>query len=163
MGSALKSIASLAAGLLLVFALFLIVASMRDGLPEMASDTADEVVPRGVFIHVSSGSDNPQRALMALQMGQLMRENRERPVLMYFDIKGIELMVADGPEFSMKPFLSVSEYRESLIKSGVQLQVCPSCLEAAGYSEEDLIPGAELADKADFFEFSEGDVLSLTY
>ncbi|MGF1484339.1 MAG: peroxiredoxin [Opitutales bacterium] len=163
MGSALKSAASLVALLLLVMGCFLLIASMRDGLPALATDATPAEQPRGVFIHVSSGSDNPQRALMALQMGERLIENRERPVLLYFDIKGVELMIADGPEFSMKPFDSVAAYRERLIKGGALLQVSPESLAAAGFNKADLVPGVEVADPSTFFTFSDGDVLSFAY
>jgi predicted peroxiredoxin len=147
---------------MLIVAFFLVVASMRDGLPDMASSEPPQP-DQGVFIHLSSGSDSPQRALMGLKMAEIMSEGRQRPVLVYFDIKGVELVVEDGPEFSMKPFDSVSEYRQRLIKRGALLQVCPSCLEAAGYTGDDLVPGVEIADKQRFFEIAEDGALSLTY
>lgn len=41
----------------------------------------------GVFIHISSA--DPHRALMALQMAEMMAADRD--VMVYFDINGIEL------------------------------------------------------------------------
>ncbi len=41
----------------------------------------------GVFIHISSA--DPHRALMALQMAEMMAA--EQDVMVYFDINGIEL------------------------------------------------------------------------
>ena len=56
---------------------------------------ADEESSRdGVFLHISHGVNNPQRVLMALHMAELMAESRD--VLVYFDIKGIEVVVKDA-------------------------------------------------------------------
>ena len=66
-------------------------------LPGQADDTA--AVKDGVFIHISHGTDNPHRVLMALQMAELMSGSRD--VLVYFDIAGVDYMTEDRPTIPM--------------------------------------------------------------
>jgi hypothetical protein len=40
---------------------------------------------------------------------------------------------------------------------------CPGCLKAAGKTEEDLADGVQIADKAKFFSFTKGRILTLDY
>jgi hypothetical protein len=40
---------------------------------------------------------------------------------------------------------------------------CPGCLKAAGKSPADLAPGILVADKARFFSFTKGRILTLDY
>jgi hypothetical protein len=40
---------------------------------------------------------------------------------------------------------------------------CPGCLKAAGKTAADLAPGIQVADKAAFFGFTKGRILTLDY
>jgi len=55
-----------------------------------------------VFIHVSHGNDDPHRVLMTLNMANIMSEDRD--VLVYFDIKGISVILTDADDLSYSHF-----------------------------------------------------------
>lgn len=122
------------------------------------SQSADR---EGVFVHITSGSDKPHDALMGLRMAQVMAEDRD--TLVYFDVGGIDLVVTDGPDLEMAPFGSSLAMIEDLQNRGVTLFACPGCLEALGYTADDLRPGVKVAEKDAFFGFTEGRILTLDY
>jgi hypothetical protein len=67
--------------------------------------SAEAAEPRdGVFIHVSHGKDDPHRVLMALSMASIMCEDRD--VLIYFDIKGIDVVLKDAEDLRYSHFPS---------------------------------------------------------
>ncbi len=122
---------------------------------------AGEEVKDGVFIHVSSGPDDSQRVLMALKMASVMSEDHD--VLLYFDVSGVSIVTADGPNLEIEPYGTSKRLLALLVERGVLIEACPSCLKAAGKSKEDLAEGVKLADKKDFFGFTDGRVISLSY
>jgi predicted peroxiredoxin len=115
----------------------------------------------GVFLHVSHGVDEPHRVLMALNMAEIMAESRD--VLVYFDIKGIEVVVKDAPDLTYSHFPASRAQLEKLIQMGIGVYACPGCLKAAGKTAADLMPGVKVADKEAFFSFTEGRILTLDY
>lgn len=127
-----------------------------------APETSNRPAPRdGVFIHISSGPGDAHRVLMALRMAELMAEDRD--VLVYFDIKGIEGVLADAPEIEHATFPAASVQIQKLLDLGVPLLACPGCLEAAGRSPADLRTGVQVASKDAFFAFTKGRILTLDY
>jgi predicted peroxiredoxin len=122
---------------------------------------AGEAPKDGVFIHVSHGADDPHRLLMALQMANIMAE--EHPVLVYFDIRAVDAVLADSPEVGYSHFASSRQQLQSLQDKGALLMACPGCLKAAGRSPDELAEGVLPADKAKFFSFTDGRILSLDY
>ena len=123
---------------------------------------AEDKTPRdGVFLHVSHGVDKPHRVLMALNMAAIMAESRD--VLVYFDIKGVEVVLKDAPNFTFSHFPGSKAQLQKLIEMGIGLYACPGCLKAAGKTPEDLLPGVKVADKDAFFAFTEGRILTLDY
>jgi predicted peroxiredoxin len=121
-----------------------------------AGDTRD-----GVFIHISHGTEDPHRVLMALNMASIMSEDHD--VLVYFDIKGVEVVVKDAEDITYSHFPSSKQQLAKLVKSGVTLMACPGCLKAAGKTADDLADGIEIADKKAFFTFTKGRILTLDY
>jgi predicted peroxiredoxin len=115
----------------------------------------------GIFIHLSSGPENPHRVLMALKMAEVMSADKD--VIMYLDIEAVHLVVKDAPNVTMEGFPSSLEQIEKLKSAGITIQACPTCLEVAGYSEEDLMEGIILANKEKFFNFTEGKILTIDY
>jgi len=113
----------------------------------------------GMFIHVSS--DDPHRVLMALKMAELISEDHE--VLMYFDIKGVEVLLKTSEDMAFAQFPSSHAQIKKLLDSGVVIQVCPGCLEATGHTKDELMPGIVLADKEKFFNFTKGRILTMDY
>lgn len=121
----------------------------------------DPVTKDGVFIHLSQGQNDPHRVLMALNMANLMSD--DHPVLVYFDIKGIEVVLKDAKDLTFAQFPSSKSQLAKLREKGVLMMACPGCLKAAGKSADDLAPGIQIADKAKFFSFAAGRILTLDY
>jgi predicted peroxiredoxin len=120
------------------------------------------VMPRdGVFYHISSGTNDPHKVVMALKQAVMMAEDKD--VLLYFDIKGIEVVLNDAQDISYPTFPSSKESLKILMDKGITIFACPSCLKAAGKSEADLMPGVKIADKEKFFSFTKGRILTMDY
>jgi predicted peroxiredoxin len=115
----------------------------------------------GVFIHISHGPEDPHRVLMALRMAEMMSEDKD--VLVYFDIKAVEVVLKDAPDVQFKEFPTAHAQIKKLAERKVSLMVCPGCLKAAGKAAADLAPGVQIADKLTFFTFTKGRILSLDY
>jgi predicted peroxiredoxin len=115
----------------------------------------------GVFLHISHGSEEPHRVLMALKMAELMAADKD--VLVYFDITGIEVVLADAEDISYTEFPSSKAQLATLTELGVPLYACPGCLKAAGKTPEDLAEGIQVANKDAFFDFTDGRILTLDY
>jgi predicted peroxiredoxin len=116
----------------------------------------------GVFIHVSKGPEDAHEVLMALKMASLMR-GAGKDVLVYFDIDGVGAVVKDAPDVTHGGFESSRAQIGRLLEAGAVLCACPSCLEAAGKTRDDLMPGVEVASLERFFGFTCGGVLALDY
>jgi predicted peroxiredoxin len=98
---------------------------------------------------------------MALKQAVMMAEDKD--VLIYFDIKGIELVLNDAQDISYPTFPTSKESLKQLLDKGITVFACPACLKAAGKSEADLMPGVKLAEKEMFFSFTKGRILTLDY
>lgn len=122
---------------------------------------ADDTSRDGVFIHISHGADEPHRVLMALNMAAIMADDHD--VLIYFDIKAVEVVLQDADDIEFAHFPSSLTQLKTMADKGVTLMACPGCLKAAGKSEADLADGIQLADKKKFFSFTKGRILSLDY
>jgi predicted peroxiredoxin len=122
---------------------------------------AENNVKDGVFIHISHGSDDPHRLLMALNMAKIMADDHD--VLVYIDIKGVDAVLKDSPDISYSHFPSSRTQFSALLKQGATLMVCPGCLKAAGKSREDVADEIQIADKNAFFDFTKGRILTLDY
>jgi predicted peroxiredoxin len=131
-----------------------------DQAPSGYHDRDDDVTD-GAFIHVTKGADHEHHVLMALMLADKMSTSND--VLLFFDIDGIEMVVKEAPNLEMDPFDPSDEVFARLLRRGVTILACPGCLEAAGYDEDDLREGVELAEKEDFFDFTEGRILSIDY
>jgi predicted peroxiredoxin len=141
-----------------IFAMICVTAALL-GATGVAQDTAR---PRdGVFIHVSHGKDDPHRLLMALSMANMMADDHD--VAVYFDIQAVEVVLKDAPDVSYAHFKPSGAQLADLKQKGVPLMACPGCLKAAGKTAADLAPGILVADKARFFSFTKGRILTLDY
>ena len=127
----------------------------------MANDTPAQTPRDGVFVHISHGKEDPHRLLMALNMASLMAEDHD--VLVYFDIKAINAVLKDSDDIMFAQFPSSKTALAALRDKKAILMACPGCLKAAGKSKEDLAEGIQIADKAAFFSFTRGRILSLDY
>ena len=118
-------------------------------------------VKDGVFIHISHSTDDAHRVVMPLKMAAMFA--MEKPVVVYFDIKGIEVVLKDAKDITYPTFPSSKESLKKLIDMKVKLMACPSCMKAAGKTEADLMPGVVMADKDTFFNFTKGRIITLDY
>jgi len=122
----------------------------------------EAAMPRDwVFVHISHGRDDPHRLLMGLSMAGMMSEDHD--VLVYFDIQGVETVLNDANDVTYAHFTPLKAQLEELQKLGVTLMACPGCLKAAGKTPKDLVAGVQVADKAKFFSFTKGRILTLDY
>ena len=115
----------------------------------------------GIFIHVSNGVNDPHRVLMALSLAEKMAENKD--VILYFDIKGIEVLLKDAPDLTFSHFASSQTQIQKLLNMGITIMACPGCLKAAGKTPDDLREGITIADKEKFFNFTSGRILTIDY
>ena len=129
------------------------------GISEAAGSEAS--VKDGVFIHVSSSPDYPQKVLMALKMAEIMSEDKD--VLVYFDIKGVEVVLKESQDITCAQFPSSKTQLKKLIDKGVKVVVCPTCLQVAGKEAKDVMKGVKIANKDDFFTFTKGRILTFDY
>ncbi len=126
-----------------------------------ASNSKKSCGDDGVFVHITAGPDDAHSALMGLRMAQMMAA--DRPVLVYFDVDGINVTLAQTPELKMAPFPSSRQMIAELAKQNVPLYACPGCMKALGKTPEQLLPGVKLAEKDAFFNFTKGRILTLDY
>ena len=84
----------------------------------------------GMFIHITAGIDNPHRVAMALNMATIMSEDKD--VILYFDIKGIEVVLKDSPDITYAQFPGSKAQLAALAEKGITIMACPGCLKAAG-------------------------------
>jgi len=99
---------------------------------------------------------------MALKMATVMADG-QKDVLVYCDIDAVKLLVKGAPEVKHNAFPSAQELLAKLAEMKVPVRACPSCLKAAGKTSDDLLPGIQLADRAEFFSFTKGRILTLDY
>jgi predicted peroxiredoxin len=115
----------------------------------------------GLFLHISNGTNDPHRVLMALKMAEIVAETKD--VLIYFDIKGVEVVLKDAVDLQFSHFPSSKTQLKALLEKGVPIYACPGCLKAAGKTPEDLMEGIQVAEKEAFFNFTNGRILTLDY
>jgi len=147
-----------------LFALFLLplflsacvhVKTETETAPEPASKTD------GAFIHISKGSEDTHDVLMALMLADKFSTSND--VLVFFDKQGIEMVTRDAPNLELEPFDPSDEIFARLVELDVTILACPACMQVAGVSEEDLREGVQVAEKEQFFDFTEGRILTLDY
>jgi len=115
----------------------------------------------GIFIHVSKGPEDSHRVLMAMNMALLMSETKD--VVMYFDIKGVYVLLKNAKNITYSHFPGSHEQIKKLLAKGITIMACPGCLKAGGKSPKDLMPGIKVADKNKFFNFTKGRILTIDY
>jgi predicted peroxiredoxin len=129
--------------------------------PQTGQATEAPAVRDGIFIHISQGANDPHRVLMPLKMAELMADSRD--VLIYFDIKGVEVVLKDAEDIVYSHFPTSKKQLKALLAAGVEMHVCPGCLKAAGKTAKDVMAGVKIANKDRFFSFTKGRILTLDY
>lgn len=129
---------------------------MCAAMPAGAAEKRD-----GVFIHISQGAGEPHRVLVAMNMAAMMAEGH--PVLVYFDIEGIDMVLKDAKEITFAHFMPSKAQLQNHLKKGVTVMAYPGCLKGAGKTPADLAQGVKVAGKKTFFGFTEGRIITLDY
>lgn len=145
--------------LVLIFPFISCIRVNQNPVPNIDMTIAAET--EGLFIHVKQGADHPQEVLMALSMAN--KFSLDYDVLMYFDIKGIEMVTKDAPNLKMDPFGSSDDLFNNLVDKGVTIFACPTCMKVDGIKPSDLRGGVKLAEEDMFFDFTDGRILSIEY
>lgn len=113
----------------------------------------------GFLVHLSS--KDPHRVSMAMSIALKMAPDHD--VFVFVDIDGIYPMLKDAEIINYKNFEPVRGQIDQLLEMGVEIAVCPMCLEAAGKTKYQLIEGLKLAEKEDFFDFTNDRIVTLDY
>ncbi len=145
--------------LLFLFLMSALMLACNNNEKQIEITKSQTVEKDGLFLHVSS--NDPHRVLMALRMAEMMAGDHD--VMIYFDIQGIEVVLKDAPDLSYAQFPNSHAQLKKLSEMGIPLQACPGCLEAAGKTAGDLTEGVTIAEKAKFFNFTKGRILTLDY
>jgi len=144
----------------LVLILF-VTMSLTTSAQQNESKAMQEEVKDGVLIHISHGTDDPHRVLMALSIADRMSADKD--VIIYIGITGIDVVLKDSPDLTLEPFKSSKTLIQNLLDKGITIMACSTCLKAAGKSPEDLAEGISVADKDKFFNFTKGRILTIDY
>jgi predicted peroxiredoxin len=120
-----------------------------------------ESVKDGVFVHITESYNDPHRVLMPLKMAVMMAKDKD--VLIYMDIHAVELLVKGAKDLNYEDFESFQTYIKQLADKSVGVYACPTCLKLAGFKPEDLMDGAQIAQKDKFFNFTKGRIITLDY
>ena len=115
----------------------------------------------GVFIHITESYNDPHKVLMPMKMAVMMAEDKD--VLVYMDIKAVELLVKDAKDLEHKDFDTFQTYLKQLLEKKVGVYACPTCLKVAGFNPENLLEGVQVAQKDKFFNFTQGRIITLDY
>jgi predicted peroxiredoxin len=154
---------------ILIFAMFAMISCKQaedkkaesDHMGMMTDSAMSCCVKDGIFLHISSGYDNPHKVLMALKMAAMM--SMDKDVLVYIDIKGVEMLMKNSKDMKFKDFPTLYELLDQLAAKKVTVMACPACLKVAGLKPEDLRPGIIVAEKDKFFNFTKGRIVTLDY
>ena len=147
-------------GLLLLFGLLTVSCNRSADQPVVASGNND-TARDGVFIHITECYDDPHRLLMPLKMATMMATDKD--VLVYMDIHSVHLLVKNAEDINFADFESAHTYIRKLIDMKVGVYACPTCLQVAGYTPDDLMDGVQVAQKDRFFNFTKGRIITLDY
>jgi len=128
---------------------------------ELEPEQATKAPTDGAFIHISKGSADTHDVLMALMLADKFSTSND--VLVFFDKEGIEMVTRDAPNLEMEPFDASDEIFKRLVELDVTILACPACMQVAGMEEVDLREGVQMAEKEQFFDFTEGRILTLDY
>jgi predicted peroxiredoxin len=115
----------------------------------------------GILIHLTNDYDDPHRVLMPLKMANMMAGDKD--VILYLDIDAVYLVLKDSDDLEYEGFEPLKTQLQSLIDKNIPIYACPTCLEIAGFSSEDLMDGVKIANKERFFDFTDGRIVTMNY
>lgn len=126
-----------------------------------ASCCGDSTCRDGLFIHLSHGYDDHDRAAMGLSLAVKMSDSVD--VIVFCDMEGVKLLTKTAEHINSDHYMCPLDARDELIKKKVTIMACPMCMKRASIKEEDLVEGVIIADATKFFGFTKGRILTLDY
>ncbi len=122
-------------------------------LPAIAEppDAEYEAFEQSIVVHLSHFTDDLHAALMAIQIANILQKNGAQ-VTLWVNLEGVRAVDKRQPNrlsWGMGHGDSFADRYEAFIKAGGRVLVCPHCAAAAGITESDLRPGAQLGTEAD--------------
>ena len=87
----------------------------------------------------------------------------DKDILIYMDIDAVKLLTQDAEDIAYAHFTPLHESLQKLLDMGVAIFACPGCMRAHGLSPEELREGIQVAQKDKFFNFTRGNIVSLSY
>jgi len=115
----------------------------------------------GVFIHITSGKDNPEKVVMGLALALQMTSFAD--VYVFFDNDGVMIPHLKTEALTYAKLDNSKVLIDKLMERGAKVAVCQTCMEIAAKTQYDLIAGVKFARESDFLSFADGRILSLTY
>lgn len=107
----------------------------------------------GIISYGSYGKDNPERATLAFIVGNTAVA-AEQDTLVFLTAEGVRLATKGyADDIHEEGFAPVKELIDQYVNSGGTLIACSACCAPRGITEDDLIPGAEMAGAARLVEY----------
>ncbi len=114
----------------------------------------------GLFVHIST--NEARKVLMGLSIALKMEESKD--VIVFVDAEAINTIIKGGDVYEMDGYEGTSTALiNKLVQKGVAVMACPMCLKSYGKTDTDLLDGIQIAQKEQFFGFTEGRILTLDY
>jgi len=148
-------------GLLIITALLVVSCNQQMGNGQQPGTEEKMTVKDGVFIHITEGYNDAHRVLMPMKMATMMAQDKD--VIVYLDIDAVNLVVNGAEDLNHKDFESFQTYVKKLNELKGGIYACPTCLQVAGFTPEDLMEGVQPAQKDRFFDFTKGRIITLDY
>jgi sulfur relay (sulfurtransferase) complex TusBCD TusD component (DsrE family) len=110
-----------------------------------STNSAFAQTDNNLVVHLKSGNPENPDEVNAANMGLMLANHFQdagRNVTAFVDVNGVHLAV-NSPPAGLE---NATSLMQQFVTNGGSLHVCGPCLEAAGYSPEDVISGAVVAN-----------------
>jgi predicted peroxiredoxin len=116
-----------------------------------------------LLINLTSGRDDLHAVTMAL-MAAASAQQAGWPTIVYLNVDAPPLAARDLPnEVALGGEQSVRNLLANAMRSGAKVFVCPHCMQVAGISAENLVPGAKPERIESVLERAGKNIVSLSY
>ncbi|MFA8299814.1 MAG: DsrE family protein [Hyphomicrobiales bacterium] len=141
-----------------ILLVFIGIASCNNHVPTISKSMEKD----GIVIHISQGEKNPHSTLMALTLANSFI-NGDQDLLVYFDVDAINLVTNNAPVVKYPGYEDSDMLIKALYDNKVKVMVCPGCMAADSIQNNDLIQGTIIRGNMNFFSFTKGRIVSLSY
>ena len=106
-----------------------------------------------ILVYGSYGNDNPERATLALIVGNTALAS-EHDTVIFLTVEGVRLATKGyADDIHKEGFAPVGELLQQYVSGGGTLLACAACCKPRGISADDLIEGAEITGAARLVEY----------